>query len=53
MTFVTHDTHDRIRQKTQTLKHAGTFADSNQYAVPSHRQNMTPTCGSKISHVWQ
>ena len=29
------------------------FVNRNANVVPLHRQNMTPTCGRKKSHVWQ
>ena len=29
------------------------FVNRNHNVVPLHRQNMTPTCGRKKSHVWQ
>ncbi len=49
---MTHDIHDRTIIKNLSLILPHTFVDSNQNVVLLHRQNMAPTCGSKIFHVW-
>ena len=43
-----HDYGGKNSKKVRDL-----FVNRNHNVVPSQRQNMTPTCGRKKSHVWQ
>jgi hypothetical protein len=44
--------HDYTRYKF-LKKDRKRFVNRNHNVVPLQRQNMTPTCGRKKSHVWQ